>query len=149
VRLTRLGPAHLAQVVAIEGAVQPRPWTARTFEEELARTDRCYLVVVDRGEVLGYAGLAVGAGEAHVLTVAVAPAHRRRGHGARLVAALLDEAVRRGAAAVTLEVRASAAGAQRLYQRAGFASAGVRPGYYDGGGEGAVIMWWYPPDGPG
>jgi [ribosomal protein S18]-alanine N-acetyltransferase len=145
VRLAPLRAAHLEQVLAIERAVQPRPWSARTFEQELARDDRCYLAVVEQGEVLGYGGLAVAAGEAHVLTVAVGPAHQRRGHGAWLVAALLHEAVRRGVRAVTLEVRESAVGAQRLYRRAGFEAVGVRPGYYEGDGEGAVIMWWHAP----
>jgi [ribosomal protein S18]-alanine N-acetyltransferase len=145
VRLEPLRAGHLDQVLTIEQAVQRRPWTARTFEEELARDDRCYLAGVEQGEVLGYAGLAVAAGEAHVLTVAVASAHQRRGHGARLVAALLQEAVRRDAGAVTLEVRESAVEAQRLYLRAGFEAVGVRPGYYDGDREGAVIMWWHAP----
>jgi ribosomal-protein-alanine N-acetyltransferase len=142
---------HLDEVVAIEAAVYPRPWSLATFREELARDDRRYLVaLVDddgRGdvEVAGYAGLAVLVDEAHVLTVAVAPAWQRRGIGARLVDALLAEAVAAGVGAVTLEVRASDEATQRLYRRAGFAAAGVRPGYYADDGDDAVLMWWYAP----
>jgi [ribosomal protein S18]-alanine N-acetyltransferase len=140
-----LRPDHLDEVLAIEAAVYPRPWSAAMFEEELARDDRCYLVVLEDDEVAGYAGLSTGAGEAHVLTVAVAPHRRRRGYGARLVATLLAEAVGRGIRSVTLEVRESDTVAQHLYRRAGFESAGVRPGYYQDDGEGAVIMWWHAP----
>jgi [ribosomal protein S18]-alanine N-acetyltransferase len=142
-----MSPHHLDEVLAIERAVYPRPWSAVTFEEELARDDRCYLVVLEDGEVAGYAGLSTGAGEAHVLTVAVAPERRRRGHGTWLVATLLEEAVDRGIGSVTLEVRESDAATQRLYGGAGFEVAGVRPGYYQDDGEGAVIMWWHAPGG--
>jgi [ribosomal protein S18]-alanine N-acetyltransferase len=140
---------RLEEVLAIERAVYPRPWTAATLREELSRDDRCYLGALEGSQLVGYAGLSVGAGEAHVLSVAVAPAAQGRGHGRRLVRALLDEATARGVAAVTLEVRASATPAQRLYRHAGFVSAGVRPGYYQDG-EDAVIMWWHgPAAGPG
>jgi [ribosomal protein S18]-alanine N-acetyltransferase len=134
---------RLDEVEAIEQAVYPRPWSAATWREELTRDDRCYLAALEDGRVVGYAGCSLGAGEANVLTVAVAPDAQRRGHGGRLVAALLAEVTARGIDAVTLEVRASASSAQRLYRRAGFASAGVRPGYYQDDGEAAVIMWWH------
>jgi [ribosomal protein S18]-alanine N-acetyltransferase len=141
-----IGPLDLDQldeVVTIEQAVYPRPWSAATWREELARDDRCYVAATEGGRLVGYAGCSLGAGEAHVVTVAVAPEVQRRGHGARLVAALLAEVRARGIDAVTLEVRESATSTQRLYRRAGFVSAGVRPGYYQDDGEGAVIMWWH------
>jgi [ribosomal protein S18]-alanine N-acetyltransferase len=143
VTIEALRPDHLEEVLAIETAVYRRPWSPATFAGELAREDRCYVVVLEDGTVAGYGGLSVGAGEAHVLTVAVAPDRRRRGHGSRLVAALLDEAVRRGVGAVTLEVRGSDAGAQQLYRAAGFVASGIRPGYYQDDGEGALVMWWH------
>jgi [ribosomal protein S18]-alanine N-acetyltransferase len=139
-------PHHLDEVLAIEAAVYPRPWSAATFDEELARDGRVYLVVLEDDVVAGYAGLSTGAGEAHVLTVAVAPDRQRRGHGALLVATLLEEAVARGIGSVTLEVRESDTVAQRLYRGTGFVAAGVRPSYYQSDGEGAVIMWWHAPD---
>jgi [ribosomal protein S18]-alanine N-acetyltransferase len=139
-------PHHLDEVLAIEAAVYPRPWSAATFDEELAREGRVYLVVLEDDVVAGYAGLSTGAGEAHVLTVAVAPDRQRRGHGALLVATLLEEAVARGIGSVTLEVRESDTVAQRLYRGTGFVAAGVRPSYYQSDGEGAVIMWWHAPD---
>jgi [ribosomal protein S18]-alanine N-acetyltransferase len=144
VRVGPMGDHHLDEVVAIEQLVFPRPRSAASFRDDLNRDDRCYLVAREDGEVVGYAGLAIGADAADVLTVAVAPARQGSGHGLRLVGALLVAARSRGVDAVTLEVRASAEGAQRLYRRAGFVAAGVRPGYYQDG-EDALIMWWHAP----
>lgn len=42
---------------------------------------------------------------------------------------------------MTLEVRASNTSAQRLYERLGFVTAGVRKGYYSDNREDALIMW--------
>ena len=73
------------------------------------------------------------------MNVAVDPDRRRRGIGTALIVALLERVGPE--AQVTLEVRRSNGGAQRLYERFGFRSAGVRPRYYADNGEDAVIMW--------
>ena len=46
-----------------------------------------------------------------------------------------------GARAVSLEVRVSNWGAQRLYSRFGFRPVGIRKNYYQETGEDAVVMW--------
>ncbi len=72
----------------------------------------------------------LAAGEAEILSVAVAAARRGRG----LARALLTLHMRRlaglGAQAVFLEVDEGNEPARRLYQRAGFREVGRRPGYY-------------------
>jgi [ribosomal protein S18]-alanine N-acetyltransferase len=92
------------------------------------------------GEVLGFAGVALFPDEAHVMTLAVDPESQGRGIGARLVAGMLAQVASAGLEAVTLEVGERNLAARRLYRRAGFEDAGVRPRYYPDG-EGAVIMW--------
>jgi [ribosomal protein S18]-alanine N-acetyltransferase len=71
------------------------------------------------------------AGEAEILSVAVAPSWRGRG----LSRLLLDLHLRRlaglGVRAVFLEVAKTNEPATRLYQRAGFHEVGQRQGYYD------------------
>ena len=73
------------------------------------------------------------AGEAEILSVAVAAARRGRG----LARALLNLHLRRlaglGARAVFLEVDEDNEPARRLYRRAGFREVGQRPGYYQQG----------------
>lgn len=158
VSLAPMGRADLPQVLAIEAETSSRPWPPSAFLTELARADRRYLVArsVSAGSgdvgdgtggdagggdrVVGFAGVALFPDEAHVMTVAVDPSSQGRGIGARLVAGTLEAVARAGLDAVTLEVRAGNVAARRLYRRAGFGEAGVRPAYYPDG-EGAVIMW--------
>ena len=142
VAVTRLGQGDLAAVELIESASYPRPWPAAIFVTEFGRDDRVYLAARDAREgVVGYAGASVGAGEAHVLTVAVHPDHRRRGIARRLLDELVDAVAAQGAEAVTLEVREHNHAARSLYRARGFEESGVRPHYYRDNDEGAVIMW--------
>ena len=141
VAIVPMAAHHLDVVVAIEAAEAPRPWSRATFADERARADRRYLVAVDDvGAVVGFAGVALLAGEAHVMTVHVAAAARRRSIGRRLVGALLASARDADCHAATLEVAADNDPARRLYGRLGFVDRGRRPGYYPDG-QAAVIMW--------
>lgn len=135
----------LGALLAIERAAFTRPWTEASFRDELGRPDRVWLVVETAGEVVGVGGVADLAGDAHVLSVAVAADHRRRGYGHTLVTALLSAAgAQLGSRRATLEVRESNLAARALYRRLGFTEAGVRPGYYQDDGEGAVVLWCDP-----
>ncbi|WP_043361115.1 GNAT family N-acetyltransferase [Belnapia sp. F-4-1] len=79
------------------------------------------------------------AGEAEILTLAVAPAARCRGLGAALLGAALQGAVLRGAAEMFLEVAAGNEAALALYAAAGFAGVGRRRRYY-ANGEDALVL---------
>ena len=130
-------PAALAE---IHGACfrNPRPWGAEEITAILAGAG-AFLLTEPGGFLIGRAI----ADEAELLTLAVAPAHRRQGTGSRLLAAFLTESARRGAASVFLEVAASNAAARTLYAREGFTEVGRRRGYYrDSPGEAidAVVM---------
>jgi [ribosomal protein S18]-alanine N-acetyltransferase len=134
---------HVGQILAIERASYPKPWSAHVFHEELdqARDGYRYYLVARRGRtVVGYGGLMFAVDEAHVTNLAVHPDHRRDGVATRLLLALADDAIARGCPAWTLEVRASNVAAQELYRRFGFAPAGVRGRYYEGV-EDAIVMW--------
>ena len=78
--------------------------------------------------------------EAHITTFAVDPRWRRRGVGERLLLALLDLSLARGAREATLEVRLSNMPARQLYEKYGFRPVGIRPRYYSDNGEDALIM---------
>lgn len=140
--ITPMRRRHLRHVLRIDHAVYPRPWSVGLYLGELSTTEgRSYLVARQGTAVVGYAGLMTIVDDAHVTTVAVAPAQQRRGIGTRLLLVLLRDAIALGAERVTLEVRASNRGAQALYSRFGFAPAGVRKAYYVDNREDAVIMW--------
>ena len=140
--LERMRWWHIEELLPIERQLfGEEPWTARTFWSELGQLDtRHYLVAVDGGLVVGYAGLCAYPDEAFVQTLGVAPQAQGEGLGAQLLRALLDEAARRRKTTVSLEVRADNEKAQRLYERFGFRSAGVRRGYYQPSGTDAVVM---------
>lgn len=77
----------------------------------------------------------VVADEAELLTIAVEPARRGQGLGRALLEAVIVHAAALGAAQLHLEVAVDNAAALALYERAGFARAGRRRGYYARPGE--------------
>lgn len=117
-------------------------WSADGYRAELADTDLRYYVAAEGpdGELLGWAGVMVVADSAEILTVGVVPSARRQGLAVRMLADLLDEARRRGAREVFLEVRVDNEPAISLYEREGFVRIGKRRGYYDHGRVDAVVM---------
>jgi len=133
---------HLKGVMAIERQVYPRPWSPNLFLAEMHEPrNRLYLVAKLGREVVGYGGLMCYGEEAHITNIAVDPEHHRRKIGTRLLYELVQGAIRLGSTAVSLEVRVSNWGAQRLYARFGFRPVGVRKGYYQETGEDALVMW--------
>jgi [ribosomal protein S18]-alanine N-acetyltransferase len=92
-------------------------------------------------QIIGFAGMWHILDEAHVTTIGVKPAYQGRGLGELLFLALVDEARRRNATWLTLEVRVSNYGAQALYRKYGFSIQGTRPRYYSDNNEDAYIMW--------
>jgi [ribosomal protein S18]-alanine N-acetyltransferase len=142
IEITRMRRRHLRGIMAIERQVYPRPWSPSLFVSEMtAGRTRSYLVAVEGRAVVGYGGLISYGDEAHVTTIAVDPERQRMKIGTRLMYELIGEANRMGAHAVSLEVRVTNWGAQRMYARFGFRPVGVRKGYYQETGEDAVIMW--------
>ncbi len=139
--IDRMTHADLAAVQQIEKASFTTPWPAYAYRNELEANRLAHYLVVRVGrEVIGYAGIWLMVDEAHVTTFAVTPAWRRRRIGERLILALLDLAIARGAREATLEVRLSNLGARRLYEKYGFRPVGIRPRYYSDDHEDALIM---------
>ena len=120
------------------------PWSLETWQRELQNPIAVRIVEEVEREIVGYAGIWNVAGEAQVMRVAVRKALRNQGLGLLLTQELIQKAREADAEAVTLEVRESNIAAQKVYERCGFVSGGVRPRYYEDTGEGAVIMWLYP-----
>lgn len=87
----------------------------------------------------GFVLARVAADEAEILTLAVDPAARRRGHGGALLTGAMAAAAARGAVAMFLEVSEHNAAARALYAAAGFAEAGRRRRYYPDGSDALVL----------
>jgi [ribosomal protein S18]-alanine N-acetyltransferase len=134
-----MGPDDIPALAVLEERVFADPWSENAFREELATASRRYLVAEEGRAILGYGGLLVVEDDAHIVTLAVEPGTRGRGLGTRLMLRLAEEALRAGAAHLTLEVRVSNQPAQSLYRRFGFETVGLRRHYYRD--EDALIMW--------
>jgi ribosomal-protein-alanine N-acetyltransferase len=83
------------------------------------------------------------AGEAEILTVAVAEKFGRSGLGWRLMQAAMREAANRGGEGMFLEVEGGNQAAIGLYSKLGFQKVGERPAYYsgaDGTRSSALVM---------
>jgi [ribosomal protein S18]-alanine N-acetyltransferase len=142
VELVPMRRRHVRQVMKIEAQVYPRPWSSALFLQEIVRRlDRIYFVARHESTVVGYAGLITSGLEAHITTIAVDPVYHRHHIGTKLMLGLMDAAIARGAHTVSLEVRRSNYGAQRMYELFGFRPVGLRPGYYVETGEDAIVMF--------
>jgi len=131
----------LDEVLEIERASFSMPWSrgAFTYEIERNRVARCW-VMREESRVAGYLCLWEVADELHITNVAVHPAYRRRGIAREMLAAVLEDAVRRSLSVVGLEVRPTNEEARALYESFGFRVVGRRRGYYYDTGEDALIM---------
>jgi [ribosomal protein S18]-alanine N-acetyltransferase len=112
------------------------PWSPQAFLDALA-SGHYYLSARDGDSLIGYAGLARVGVQAEVHTLAVDPAHHRRGIGRALLRAVLDRA---RDATVFLEVRTDNASAINLYRSEGFEVIGTRRRYYRPSGADAFTM---------
>lgn len=137
--------AYVAQAAALEAAsMGTDAWSEAMIADELPRKDRTWWMATCGGRLVGYAGGLVGAGELQLLKVAVDPAHRRGGVARELVGRVASDAENLAATRMSLEVRASNAGAIAFYESLGLESQGLRPGYYSDGEDANVMAGTLP-----
>lgn len=139
IRIRPMTLADLPAAVAIEAASFSQPWSVQSFAAELEKPHAVCFVAAMGEEIVGWAGLESLFGEAEVTNIAVAPAHRGKGIGKRLTAALLAHSRLQGDTLLGLEVRPSNAAAISLYEGLGFVLIGKRPGFYDFPREDALL----------
>lgn len=136
-----MSEADISAVVRLEQEAFSDPWSEQSFRDSLKMESALFLVAEEEGAIAGYAGMYLILDEGDITNVAVFQKWKRCGVGTKLLNALLAEAKRRGATAVTLEVRKGNTPAIALYEKVGFVSAGVRKNFYDHPKEDALIMW--------
>jgi [ribosomal protein S18]-alanine N-acetyltransferase len=135
--IARVGREAADALAAIHAEAFARGWSAVEFAA-LLQNPAMIAVADDDGR--GFALASSAGGEAEILTLAVRPAARRAGLGARLVAAAGAIAHQNGAASMHLEVAEDNAPARALYRKLGFAPAASRRGYYAEGKVHAIVM---------
>lgn len=132
-------------LVLLEKAVYDgqTPWREADFRREIeAMATRLYLVLVHDEQIVAFIGTMYWRDrhDLHVANIAVSPAWQSFGLGSFLFAEVETYAREVGVASMSLEVRRSNVGAQRLYERLGFVVTGVKAHYYHGDHEDALDM---------
>ncbi|MCK9222562.1 MAG: ribosomal protein S18-alanine N-acetyltransferase [Limnochordia bacterium] len=136
-----LGLEDVDELVAIEKASFPIPWSRESIVRELVYNSvASYVGYKLDGRLVGYAGIWIVEDEGHITNIAVYPEYRAQGIGSSLVEALIDLARRADVRIMSLEVRRSNQVAQSLYLKAGFQVVGVRKQYYSDNLEDALVM---------
>lgn len=130
----------LDQVMEIERDLFSVPWTKEGFFTFLLKENSMFLVVEEKGRILGYCGLLMVLDEGDITNVAVRRDRQKEGIGGFLMESLIRLACERGISVIHLEVRAGNQSAVRLYERCGFIQDGLRKGYYTEPLEDAVLM---------
>jgi ribosomal-protein-alanine N-acetyltransferase len=154
----------IPQVVMIDQASFPIPWSPRTYQFEITNRNTSQMVVLEMpelnpvrasglrgavqrllspripGVIVGYGGCWLIAGEAHISTIAVHPDFRGQSLGELLLIGMLQRGINLGGEYSVLEVRASNLTAQALYKKYEYRIVGRRKGYYRDNGEDALLM---------
>jgi ribosomal-protein-alanine N-acetyltransferase len=132
-------PRDAAAIAHLHAASFGRGWE----EDEVHRLLLDRAVVAHRAMVrrtmVGFIMSRMAADEAEILSVAIAPARRRRGFSRPLLDFHLRSLAGFGARTVFLEVDEHNAPACRLYGSAAFHEVGRRRGYYQGGAAALIL----------
>lgn len=142
INLRDMSMLDVGEVYEIECRCFTQPWSTDSLIGELTRNDIAHYVVAECNDrIVGYAGMWVMFGEAHMTNIAVDEEFRCQGIATGLILYLMSKAESCHAVAMTLEVRENNYRAQRVYYALGFRYAGRRRKYYSDTGEDALILW--------
>lgn len=139
VLVRNMEPRDLTQVMELERSTFRTPWRREVFEQEMDNPGRCYLVAECSDRIVGFGGLMMVDGDAHINTLATVRPAPVPAIGTRLMLALVERGLSQDAEYLSLEVRATNHRAQEFYRKFGMAPVGVRKFYYQD--EDALIMW--------
>ena len=129
------------KVSKLEEEAFSMPWSCDDFLEMMEKDNARYYVAERDGHVLGACGVLMAVGEGNITNVVVDEKERNRGIGFKLLQYLIEDGLKNGLNAFTLEVRVSNEPAIHLYKKLGFFSEGIRPNFYEKPTEDAMIMW--------
>jgi ribosomal-protein-alanine N-acetyltransferase len=126
-----IGPSAARDCARLHATSFAHPWSAAEFESLLAAGNTIADGALAGGSrLVGFALSRHAAGEAEVLSIAVAKPERGKGIGRALMNNHLGRMAAAGVKRVFLEVEPGNAGAIALYRRLGFETVGERKSYY-------------------
>ncbi len=125
----RMTLGDVARVMKVEHQVYEFPWTEKIFSDCIRVGYYCWLAL-QRQNIVGHAVISVSAGESHMLNLSIAREYQRRGFGKVFIEFLIQQAQKKQAQTMLLEVRPSNTAAINCYNSAGFNEIGLRKDYY-------------------
>jgi [ribosomal protein S18]-alanine N-acetyltransferase len=129
-RFERMTVSDLPEVLAIEYAVYPFPWTNGNFLDSLKSGYETWVLRDALRNLLGYFLMMPVVDEAHLLNITVHADLHGQGIGRTMLDHVVKLARQSGLKSVLLEVRPSNQRALTIYKRYGFHKIGVRKNYY-------------------
>ncbi len=103
-----------------------KPWSATDFAD--LKKSGCDIIASQNGFIVWR----VVTDEAEIITVGVHPNARRTGIASAMLVLVENDAKKRGAKKIFLEVAENNTPARVMYKNNGYTQIGVRPKYYDG-----------------
>lgn len=131
--------ADLNAIAALEADNFSDPWNHRMLADSFLAGSFYGSLLEEEGVITAYGAVSVAADEAEIPLICTAEMYRRCGRGKLVLARLEEEAKKRGAKRMFLEVRVSNSSAILMYLKDGFQGIYARPRYYKDG-EDALVM---------
>jgi ribosomal-protein-alanine N-acetyltransferase len=128
--LSEATPRDAAAIAKLHAASFNRGWSEDEIDRLLIERNVLTHRATVGGRLVGFIMSRIAAGEAEILSVAVAASYRGKGLARRMLNLHMGRLLGLGVQVIFLEVDEGNAAARRLYRRAGFAEAGRREGYY-------------------
>jgi ribosomal-protein-alanine N-acetyltransferase len=151
--LRYMTPDDIPQVLEIDKLSFASPWPERSYTFEINDNKNAHMIalvglpdsVSSNGQkaepiIIGYGGMWLIDGEAHISTIAVHPDYRGRGLGEVLLTGMLARAMSLDSQYSILEVRVSNQAAINLYKKYEYVIVGRRKRYYRDNNEDAFLM---------
>jgi len=139
ITLQKMTKVHLEQIKNILQSEFDEFWNADVLDKELENPLSTYIVALNEGKVVGYAGLWQPIDEGHVTNIVTKMDKRGNKIASKMLEELINIAQNRKLRCVTLEVNVHNEIAIKLYKKYKFKEVGKRTKYYNGVDD-AIIM---------
>ena len=139
IEIQKMKQEHLEQIQDILLTDFDEFWNAGVLKNELENPLSIYIVALNQGEVVGYAGLWQPDDEGHVTNIVTKKDKRGNNIGTLMLEEIINIAKNKNMKSITLEVNVNNNIAINLYKKYGFKEVGTRPKYYNNTDD-AIIM---------
>jgi len=139
IEIKKMTKEHLNQIQHILQDQFDEFWNASVLDKELENPLSDYIVAIENGEVVGYAGLWQPIDEGHVTNIVTKKDKRGNHIGSKMLEEIINLAKNKNLKCVTLEVNEHNETAIRLYKKYNFVEVGKRNKYYNNTDD-AIIM---------